>query len=148
MVSRSARIMRRVMNRARIVLLLLVANHLVCGTVFGMIEKDRSWFDGQWWATVSGFTVGYGDIYPQTTDGRLLGMFYIISMAVLWLILGAHIVASIIEDKNLFSNEEQERMEAVLLEMAKHIGIVPQEFTKLPTTTWFAKHHGFVADQE
>ena len=66
----------------------------------------------------------------------------------LWLILGAHIVASIIEDKNLFTHEEQERTEACLLEIGQKMGVIPGEFTKMPSTTWFSENHGFQPDQD
>ena len=141
------RMVRRVMSRAHWVLFLIVIDHLLAGIMFSIME-DAKFGEGQWWATVTGFTVGYGDFYPKSLAMRGIAQFYIISMAVLWLVLGAHIVATLIEDKNLFTNEEQERLEACMLEIAQNLGIIPPEFTKMPSTQWFATNKGFVADEE
>ncbi len=38
----------------------------------------RNYFDALWWGMCTVSTVGYGDIYPITTGGRLIGIFLII----------------------------------------------------------------------
>lgn len=41
---------------------------------FGLNPRVTSFFDAVWWAVVTSTTVGYGDIYPVTVTGRIIGM--------------------------------------------------------------------------
>ena len=58
------------------VLVLAVAYILISALVIFNVEPDSfgNFFDAVYWATVSLTTMGYGDIYPVTTVGRIVTM--------------------------------------------------------------------------
>jgi voltage-gated potassium channel len=53
------------------------------GIVIHLVEPEtfQSIFDGIWWAIVTISTVGYGDIAPESTAGRIIGILLILSGA-------------------------------------------------------------------
>ncbi|KYC46156.1 MAG: Voltage-gated potassium channel [Candidatus Methanofastidiosum methylothiophilum] len=61
-------------NSINYVLYLTVILVFICGFIFSLFEKGKSFFDGIWWAIETVSTVGYGDIAPITPAGRALGI--------------------------------------------------------------------------
>ena len=79
--SKSISIIARVIQKSKDSLLavctLAIGYVLVSALVVFTVEGDsfNTLFDAIYWATVSLTTVGYGDIYPVTTAGRIVTMF-------------------------------------------------------------------------
>jgi voltage-gated potassium channel Kch len=89
----------------------LYAVSLILGAVSFAVLEQKSLADGLWWATVTSLTIGYGDLTPVTPAGRIVGIlfghfwiFIVIPMIV------ANIIMHLVEDKHLFSDEEQREL--------------------------------------
>ena len=59
-----------------IILVLMLASSLCMYSIENTAQPDvfKNAFSGIWWAASTLLTVGYGDIYPITTAGRILGI--------------------------------------------------------------------------
>ena len=66
-------------NAGRIALAAAGLTWLTAAAAFTMAEdvgangRLQSFFDALWWSTTTITTVGYGDVYPVTTAGRIVG---------------------------------------------------------------------------
>jgi voltage-gated potassium channel Kch len=136
MATRAWRITRRAFNRIWFVIILMVLVHLSASVLYSVFE-GASFGDGLWWATVTGTTTGYGDLYPVTNAGRLMAAIYMFAMLILSSFVIGHIASAVIEDKNLFSHNEQERLEATMLLIGIKLGVFNKSFTELPPLAWF-----------
>ena len=56
----------------------------------------KGYWDGIWWAVVTVTTVGYGDLYPTTVPGRIVGMLLMLVgigfLAVLTATIASHFI--------------------------------------------------------
>ncbi len=59
-------------------LLGLVAGLVALGTVFYRTQEDFSWVDSVYFTVITLTTVGYGDLTPVTTIGKIFTTFYVI----------------------------------------------------------------------
>lgn len=97
----------KIANSTHIIAGLYVCSLFVSTVLFSYFE-NKPLFDSLWWSCITSLTIGYGDMYPVTTAGRILGMlmghfwiFFIIPMII------ANILMNLIEDRNEFTHEEQ-----------------------------------------
>lgn len=110
-----------VANRLWLVLLLYAISLMIGAACFAVFE-NKSFWDGLWWSVVTALTIGYGDLAPASVPGRLTGVilghfwiFLVIPMVV------ANIVVHLLDDKNLFSDVEQEEVKARLKRIEEHL---------------------------
>ena len=67
---------RQLISSVAIILVLMLASSLCMYSLENAAQPDvfKNAFSGIWWAASTLLTVGYGDIYPITTAGRILGI--------------------------------------------------------------------------
>ena len=117
--------------------LILIA---VCGVVYSQVEKDVTFGDAVWWAVVTATTVGYGDISPETWQGRALAALLISVMVMVVIpLITAHFASRLIVDTDAFRHEEQEelknnlrRVRTLLEELAEREGITSRDSAAPP----------------
>lgn len=131
----------------RMVWLLVVG--LCANTIFVllfMVVEHRSFVDSMWWGWVTGFTVGYGDIFPVTILGRVIAVLAMATNLVLLLCFGGQITAMVIIAKDLYSDIEQglskhrddmnERIGRAKLEsnyrLERALGCLPNNLPEIP----------------
>lgn len=65
--------------------------------------KVDSFFDCIYWSVTTSTTVGYGDIFPTTVMGKLVGMFAMISGALMFTIFTGLFAQALFQDEDLIN---------------------------------------------
>jgi voltage-gated potassium channel len=76
-------------------------------------------WDGVWWAVVTATTVGYGDLYPKTPDGRIIGIVVTVMGVAFVSLLTATIAARFIRTDESGTNELRDTLARVESELAE-----------------------------
>ena len=87
------------------------------GAAFAAAEKGYSTWDGIWWAVTTMTTVGYGDLSPKTTLGRLIGIVVmLVGIGFIALVTGA--IA-----QRFLAVQVEEEMETIEHDVARDISL-------------------------
>lgn len=68
---------KRFIKQFRLIFLMVVL-YISTGSLFYHFFEGWHWLDSMYFSVVSLTTVGYGDITPATTEGKVFTMFYLI----------------------------------------------------------------------
>lgn len=105
-------LVRAMINDWRVLVVAYAGFIAVAAALFSVFEQRPFW-DGVWWAFITGLTIGYGDVYPTTVAGRLTGLVlaHAVIMGVIPMII-ANVTLKLIHDRNEFTHEEQEQLKS------------------------------------
>lgn len=102
--------------------------------------EPRTLWDGVWWAMSTVTTVGYGDISPHTTLGRIIGLaLMLIGIGFVALLTGA--IAQRFLDANVARIEASEaRIEATDLDLVQEVREIAERLARLEAR--LVREHG------
>ncbi len=152
---RSSRVLRLLRDMSReiwfemmVIFILSIQCILIAGVLFYALENGHNShvtniFDGIWWSVVTLTTIGYGDVYPITFGGRILGM--ILAMVGIGLvalptgILTSGFIRALRSEKKISqlvdSMEEEEKEQDALIERVEEIETVIKKVKKKPSVS-------------
>lgn len=88
------------------------------------IVENRGVFDSAWWGLMTLTTVGYGDEYPHSTLGRVMGIALVVSAVfVIVPTLTAYIASRFIVDGNEWTHDEQEEVKNNIRLIMERLGV-------------------------
>jgi len=107
----------RATNTATEVVGLYLALLLAGAIGFSLFEQKPFW-DAVWWAAVTATSTGFGDMFPVTLGGRIVGglLMHLSILVILPLIIG-HIIGALIENQDRFTDAEQREILVGLAEL-------------------------------
>ena len=91
---------------------------VLLGALLFSFFEGKPYGDSLWWAFVTALTVGYGDMYPVTLGGRIVGLVLMHSVVFVFApLIIARLLTSTFVDASRFTNEEQEQIKKDITEI-------------------------------
>jgi len=104
-------------KRVSILSTYLASVYVAAISTYGITEHHNAW-DSAWWGMMTLTTVGYGDEYPHTVAGRLMGILLVMSAVfVVVPTITAFIASKFIVDDDAWTHDEQEQVKNDLKEI-------------------------------
>lgn len=96
---------------------------LIAASFFSYFEA-RTWWDSVYFSVVTALTIGYGDICPITTGGRIVAgvLMHALPLFIIPLIT-ARLSSKLIVNNDVFNHEEQESIKQSLNQIKIHLNI-------------------------
>ena len=108
-------------------LLVYAALVLLCAGLYAYFE-NTTYMNGVWWACVTALTVGYGDMFPATTGGKVVAvaLMHATVLFILPLLIG-NICSVCIKSRNEFTHEEQEDIKTMLQRLENRLNALSEK---------------------
>jgi voltage-gated potassium channel len=125
---------RKILGRNHLGTTLMVSFIIVvlAGTLMAVIDPNiKTPLDGIWWAWVTITTVGYGDIVPGSTAGRLFGsLLILLGIALFSMLTGSFSAFFLAQEEEKISQQELENNRQLLV-LQQRIGQLEAKIDQL-----------------